>query len=138
MSAIIFSFLDFANFAKQLICFHLSESSRGTEIYRNGTYNKRPGYIETTGDDRRCLLLPLLIPLFFRLHAHSFLLFSHSFRISRFHVINILLGFLHNVVLFSPFLHACYLALFIIFIATFQGSRSKFIVHIGFFFLPSS
>ena len=84
------------------------------------------------------MLLPLLIPLFFRLLAHLifFLSFSHSFRLSRFHVINILLGFLHNFVLFSPLLHACNLAHFIISIATFQSVEDR--IHRPHRFLLSS
>ena len=47
--------------------------------------------------------------------------------------------FLHNVVLFSPFLHACNLAHFIISIATFQCSRSNLSSTSvsSFFLLPS-
>ena len=69
------------------------------------------------------MLLPLLIPLFFCLHAHFFSVIFAFLSLSRNQYS--VRFFLHNVVLFSPFLHACNIAHFIISIATFQCSRSN-------------
>ena len=79
------------------------------------------------------MLSPLLIPLFFRLHAQFFLSFSHSRKQYSVRY------FSHNVILLSFFLYAYDLAYLNISIATFQCSKSNLSSTSvsSFFLLPS-
>ena len=84
-------------------------------------------------------MLPLFIPLFIFVCTRIFFLsFSHSFRLARFHAINILLGFF-RIILFClvPFFVCVFSSAFVHFHCDVDGSRSNLSSSSCSFPLPS-